>query len=48
LLYKTVPGQPPAPLVQACSGVARQVLELLQIPFQEMATQQRPSVAMAA
>jgi hypothetical protein len=51
LLYKTLPGQTPAPLAQACCGIARQVLELLQIPYQEVTpppTQRREPVAMAA
>jgi hypothetical protein len=35
LLHKTIPGSLPSPLANACRGVARQVLDLLQIPFND-------------
>jgi hypothetical protein len=35
LLQKTIPGSLPSPLANSCRGVARQVLDLLQIPFED-------------
>lgn len=35
LLQKTIPGSLPSPVANACRSVARQVLELLQIPFND-------------
>lgn len=48
LLQKTVPGAMPSPLANACRGVARQVLELLQISINDVADDEIGTEAMAA
>jgi len=48
LLEKDLPAGLPSPLANACRGVARQVLDLLQIPLAEGFTPAAPSLSAAA
>jgi len=48
LLHKTIPAALPSPLANSCRGVARQVLDLLQIPFADDAPEDDTVVLPAA
>jgi hypothetical protein len=48
LLQKEMPGALPSPVANACRGVARQVLELLQISIDDGYTAETTSVSAAA